>query len=104
MAGRRFYSRFLSLMPRTGRMRVSRDVTVHLSDSGELAIVSDAPGVADEELTLALVSSAGELDLRVRVRDSIPEVVGGVLRHRVRLELLAAEAPQRTDGRWSTHR
>jgi hypothetical protein len=103
VAGRRFYSRFLSLRPRTGHMRISRDVTVHLSDSGELAILSDAPGVANEELTLALVSSAGELDLRVRVRDSIPEIVEGVLRHRVRLELLAAELPQRSENGWSTH-
>ena len=103
MAGRRFYSRFLSLLPRMGLMRISRDVTVHLNESGELAIVSDAPGVADEELTLAVVSNAGELDLRVRVRDSVPEIVSGVLRHRVRLELLGAEVPQRSESRWSTH-
>jgi hypothetical protein len=103
VAGRRFYSRFLSLLPRTGLIRISRDVTVHLNDSGELAIVTDAPGVANEELTLAVVSSAGELDLRVRVRDSIPEIVGGVLRHRVRLELLGVEVPQRSDNSGRKH-
>ncbi len=84
-------------------MRISQDVTVHLTQSGELAIVSDTPRVPNEELTLMLVSSAGELDLRVRVRDSVPEIVGGVLRHRVRLELLGAEVPQRSESTWSTH-
>lgn len=84
-------------------MRISRDVTVHLNERGELAIVTDAPGVANEELTLAVVSKAGELDLRVRVRDSVPEVVSGVLRHRVRLELLGAEVSERSESRWSTH-
>ena len=83
-------------------MRISQDVTVHLTQSGELAIVSDTPRVPNEELTLMLVSSAGELDLRVRVRDSVPEIVGGVLRHRVRLELLGAEVPQRSESTWST--
>ena len=84
-------------------MRISQDVTVHLTQSGELAIVSDTPRVANEELTLMLVSSAGELDLRVRVRDSVPEIVGGVLRHRVRLDLLGAEVSERSDSTWSTH-
>jgi hypothetical protein len=84
-------------------MRISRDVTVHLNETGELAIVSDAPGVVNEELTLAVVSNAGELELRVRVRDSVPEIVSGVLRHRVQLELLGAEVPHRSESRWSTH-
>ncbi len=84
-------------------MRISQDVTVHLTQSGELTVVSDTPGVAEEELTLVLVGSAGEVDLRVRVRDSVPEIVGGVLRHRVRLDLLGAEVPQRSENSWSTH-
>jgi hypothetical protein len=84
-------------------MRISQDVTVYLTEGGELAIVSDTPGVANEEMTLVLVSSTGELDLRVRVRDSVPEIVGGVLRHRVRLDLLGAEVPQRSESPWSTH-
>jgi hypothetical protein len=42
-------------------------------------------------LTLALVSNAGNMDLRVKVVDSRPQIVEGVLRHRVRLQLLAAE-------------
>jgi hypothetical protein len=103
VAGRRFYSRFLSLIPSKGYMRISQDVTVHLTQSGELAVISDTPGVADEELTLVLVSSAGEVALRVRVRDSAPEIVGGVLRHRVHLDLLGAEVPRRSENPWSTH-
>lgn len=75
-------------------MRISRDVAVQVGEaSSEIAVLSDAPGVVDEELTLALVSSAGDMDLRVRVVDSRPQIVNGVLRHRVRLQLLAAEIP-----------
>jgi hypothetical protein len=74
-------------------MCISRDVTVQVDgSSNEIAVLSDAPGVVDEELTLALVSDAGNLDLRVKVVDSRPQIVEGVLRHRVRLQLLAAES------------
>jgi hypothetical protein len=76
-------------------MRISRDVAVQLDGtSDEIAVLSDMPAVVDEELTLALVSHAGNMDLRVKVVESRPQIVEGVLRHRVRLQLLAAE----TDG------
>jgi hypothetical protein len=79
-------------------MRISKDVVVQAGDTpGELAIVSDAPGIPDEELTLALVSSAGEMDLRVKVVESRPEIVTGVLRHRLRLQLMSADVPTVSD-------
>ena len=80
------------MTPWSGQMRISRDVSVQVdSTSNEIAVLSDVPGVVDEELTLALASNAGNMDLRVKVVDSRPQVVEGVLRHRVRLQLLAAE-------------
>jgi hypothetical protein len=79
-------------------MSISRDVTVQVDGTGnEIAVLSDAPGVVDEELTLALISSAGNMDLRVKVVDSRPQVIEGVLRHRLRLQLLAAETPEGDD-------
>lgn len=88
------------MTPWAGRMRISRDVAVQVGEaSSEIAVLSDAPGIVDEELTLALVSSAGDMDLRVRVVDSRPQIVDGVLRHRVRLQLLSAEIPGHDDDR-----
>lgn len=92
MSGRRIYSRYQRATPWAGQMRISRDVAVQVDGtSNEIAVLSDVPGVVDEELTLALVSNAGNMDLRVKVVDSRPQIVEGVLRHRVRLQLLAAE-------------
>ena len=92
MSGRRIYSRYQRATPWAGQMRISRDVAVQVDGtSSEIAVLSDVPGVVDEELTLVLVSSAGNMDLRVKVVDSRPQIVEGVLRHRVRLQLLAAE-------------
>jgi HSP20 family molecular chaperone IbpA len=74
-------------------MRISRDVSVQVDGtSNEITVLTEVPGVVDEELTLALVSNAGNMDLRVKVVDSRPQVVDGILRHRVRLQLLTAEA------------
>jgi sulfate adenylyltransferase subunit 1 (EFTu-like GTPase family) len=92
VSGRRIYSRYERTTPWAGQMRISRDVSVQVDgSSSEIAVLSDVPGVVDEELTLALVSSAGNMDLRVKVVDSRPQIIEGVLRHRVRLQLLAAE-------------
>ena len=72
-------------------MRVSCDVSVDVDQIGnELTVVGDAPGVVDEELTLGLVSREGQLDLRVRVLESNPQIADGVVRHRLRLLMLGA--------------
>ncbi|HXW05325.1 MAG TPA: hypothetical protein VD833_08840 [Vicinamibacterales bacterium] len=82
------------MTPKSGQIRISRDVAVQVDErTSELAVLSDTPGVVGEELTLALVSNASDMDLRVRVIDSRPQIVSGVLRHRVRLQLLSAEIP-----------
>ena len=72
-------------------MRVWRDVFV-TSDSigGELAVVSDVPGVVDEELTLGLLGPEGQLDVRVRVLESNPQIENGIVRHRLKLLMLDA--------------
>jgi hypothetical protein len=67
-------------------MRIWRDVSVDLGPSGsELTVVSDAPGVVDEELMLGLLGPEGQMDLRVRVLESNPHIVDGVVRHRLKL-------------------
>jgi hypothetical protein len=75
----------------SGQMRVWRDVSVAADPvDGELAVVSDVPGVVDEELTLGLLGPEGQLDLRVKVIESNPQIEDGVVRHRLRLLMLDA--------------
>ena len=72
-------------------MRVSCDVSVDTELLGsELTVLGDVPGVVDEELTLGLVGRDGQLDLRVRVLESRPQVTNGVVRHRLRLLMMGA--------------
>jgi hypothetical protein len=93
VSGRRVYPRFRQVAPATGLIRISRDVAVDAAVGGTaISVLSDVPGVIGEELTLALVSSAGETELRVRVADSRPQFVDGVMRHQMRLELIAADS------------
>jgi len=72
-------------------MRVSCDVSVDMDQAGsELTVVGDVPGVVDEELTLGLVGRDGQVDLRVRVLESNPQIADGIVRHRLRLLMLGA--------------
>ncbi len=90
MSGRRAYQRFRGAAPLDGRLRISRDVTVQAGDrTRDLAVLSDAPGVVGEELTLALVNGAGQMEFVVRVAESQPQIVQGALRHRLRLEIIS---------------
>ena len=93
MSGRRFYTRLQQGAPPEGLIQVLRDVAVQYDeDSGELALLSDAPGVVGEELTLAVVSVDGDVELRVQIVASCPEILSGVLRHRLQLRLIEPEA------------
>ena len=77
-----------------GGMRVSRDVELLIEQSSlarsELFVLSDAPAVLGELLTLVLVSRTDEMEWLVKVADSRPHVADGVMRHLVRLEILTA--------------
>ena len=73
-------------------MRVLRDVEIQYDEfSGELAILSETPGVVGEEMTLAVVSAQGEVELRVQIVASGPQIVGDVLRHRLQLRPIEDE-------------
>jgi hypothetical protein len=74
-----------------GRLRTSRQVAVDLTAPG-LTVISDRPGVVNEELTLALVERGEHVDVKVRVIATSPQVLNGVLCHQLRLEVLAAQS------------
>ncbi len=70
-------------------MQVGRDVSIaNAQASGELAVESDVPGIVDEEFTLGLLAPGGRIDVRVKVIDSNPQIVDGLVRHRLRLLML----------------
>ena len=72
-------------------MRVWRDVFVATElVGGELAVMSDVPGVVDEVLTLGLLGPEGQLDVRVKVLESNPQIDDGIVRHRLKLLMLDA--------------
>ena len=77
-------------------MRVLKDVVLHKTDSDELLAVSRAPGIVGEEMTLDVMGAGASIGLRVRVIDSRPVIVDGIVCHRLRLSLLRQvnEAPQ----------
>ena len=93
MSGRRFYTRFQQGAPTEGSIRMLRDVAVQYDEfSQELTILSDTAGVIGEEMTLAVVSAEGDVELRVQIVRSRPEIISGVLRHRLELRPLEREA------------
>ncbi len=91
MSGRRVYPRFGQVGPADGQMRISRDVVVQADETtSEISVLSDSPVAAGEQMTLVLVNTAGDMDLRVRVLDSRPCMTEGRLRHRLRLGIVSA--------------
>jgi len=72
-------------------MKIWRDVSVTAIAIGkEFSVVSEEPGVVHEEMTLGLAGPEGRVDVRVRVLESHPQVVDGIVRHQLRLLMLDA--------------
>jgi hypothetical protein len=80
--------RFLVPRPWEGKLRIPGDVVVeqHDVDRKELWVVSSEPVSREERLTLDL-TPAGQ-SLTVRVVESRPVMMDGVVRHRLRLAIV----------------
>jgi len=91
VSGRRAFPRFRTFGAWFGRLRTSRQVGVNLA-APALTVISESPGVIDEEFTLGLVRGGDQVDVKVRVIATSPQVVNGVLRHQLELEVLDAPA------------
>jgi hypothetical protein len=88
MTGRRRHERFAMNGHWEGALRVRRDVVVEGDVDGALAVISDAPGIPEEILTLDLIGMRSSQSLTVQVIDSRPVVVAGTVRHSLRLSVL----------------
>ena len=92
MSGRRSHPRFAVATPWDGAMRVLRDVVVDRVSQAELLVISQAPAIAGELMSLDLVGAGTTLELRVKVLESRPVIIEGTVRHRIRLHMIQPDA------------
>ena len=85
MSGRRGHRRLSIGAPSSGAVRVMRDVVIERMEREELVVISQAPAVTGEGLSLELFSRSGCVELKVTVLDSRPQVIDGSMRHRLRV-------------------
>ena len=90
MSGRRSHQRFEVSPASAGTLRVNRDIVVQRAAEGELQVLSREPGVRDERMVVQFPDEDPGDAVRVRVIDSKPVVVQGVVRHLLRLHVLGA--------------
>ena len=73
-------------------MRVLRDVVINRADGNEVHAVSQVPAVVGEEMTLDVMGAGAVMALRVKVIESKPLMVQGVVRHQVKLAMVGSVA------------
>jgi hypothetical protein len=85
MSGRRNHPRVTFLNSR-GVLHVSRDVEIEKAVDDEFVAMSSEPAVPGDVLTIAFSADGSRKTQTVRVTDSRPVVVQGVVKHELRLE------------------
>ena len=92
---RRAYPRFTVTPASEGVVRVLHDVVVQHSTEDEVVVISHEPGVTQAPLNIEFPDSDAEKpqNLNVRVAESKPLLVNGVVRHRIVLR--AVDVPPR---------
>jgi hypothetical protein len=89
MHGRRRETRFLPSAPWNAALQTTEDVSLEKTESGDVWVVSDAAARRGDAYVLEVAT--GGLRMDVRVLESEPVLVDGVVRHRVRLRVLDPE-------------
>jgi hypothetical protein len=85
MSGRRSYARFNISPSSEGVLRVLRDVTVQGAQNDEVVVIGREAGVVGDLMTIEVTESPAIVDGHVRVVESLPVIVDGAVRHRLRL-------------------
>ena len=85
MSGRRSYTRFNLVPSSEGVLRVLRDVTVQRATDDEVLVIGREAGVVGDVLTIELTEPDAAMRSRMRVVESLPVIVNGAVRHRLRL-------------------
>jgi hypothetical protein len=91
MPRRRRDQRFTLSVPWEGALRVPADVVIETYGEKEVSVVSTAPAHRDELLTLDAAGTDADpgATMNVRVTESVPVLVDGVVRHRLRLAIVS---------------
>ena len=66
------------------------DVVIEQYDENEVWVVSAAPAHRDELLTLDATGSGPLKTVKVRVANSVPVVIDGIVRHRLQLAIVGS--------------
>ena len=66
------------------------DVVIEQYDEKEVWVVSAAPAHRDELMTLDATGSGPLKTMKVRVANSVPVVIDGIVRHRLRLAIVGS--------------
>jgi hypothetical protein len=88
MPGRRRDQRFTLSVPWEGALRVPTEVVIEQYGEKEVCVVSDAPAHRDALLTLDATGSGPPVTVNVKVTNSVPVLIDGVVRHRLRLAIV----------------
>jgi hypothetical protein len=67
-----------------------RDVVVQRAGRREVIAISREPGVLGEAVTVEVPAEDAGVRIRARIVESLPMVVDGTVRHRLRLEAIGA--------------
>ena len=92
MSGRRSHVRFAVVRPPEGVFRVMRDVLLQRAGDHELIAISREPGLLGEAVVVEFPADQVTDRMRARVVESQPVVVGGSVRHRLKLEAIGARS------------
>jgi hypothetical protein len=88
MRGRRRDQRFVLSVPWEGTLRLPVDVIIESVGSQELSVLSTIPAHRNEVFTLDALDASPSDSKRVRVKESIPVLIDGTVRHRLRLAII----------------
>jgi hypothetical protein len=88
MRARRRDQRFTLSVPWEGTLRLPTDVVIESFTDDEVWVVSTVPAHRDEVFTLDAIDAATTDTWRVRVEESVPVLVDGAVRHRLRLAIV----------------
>jgi hypothetical protein len=92
MRARRRDRRFILSVPWEGVLRLPVDVVIESYTDREVLVLSTIPAHRDEVLTLDSIDSAPGDARRVRVEESVPVLVDGTVRHRLRLAIIGGQS------------
>ena len=88
MDGRRHDTRYRLSKPVQGTFTCFQAIDIEARDEQEFRVVSDTPLRRGERMRLELTATEGRSIVSVRVADSVPMIVDGSVRYRVRLGIV----------------